>query len=355
MRERPSLLAEHGFFGAGDPVPATPSAPPALRHSGPALERRRSSTSYAPIGRRSARSAAGRPSSSSAILRLAGVARRTRRATVSATREDGGDHALLALYAAGSVSAEEASRFREHLATCERCRGELPVWQRLRRAVDEHGAEFLAPCPPAETLEAAMGSGAEGAAAEAARRHLAFCPRCASEAAWIRGDAEYPLPDAAPEAGSAGAIRRASPPARLAAGALIGLAAAAALALLLWPRERSTDDPTGPIAVTYLRPAERGTAGSPNRIVLEPGWSAIHLLLPVDYPAEDFPVLVRLADRAGREVWASRIGREALVGEAYLTLRCARADCGPGAYVLAVEPAADGEPATYEVVVEPPP
>jgi Putative zinc-finger len=170
----------------------------------------------------------------------------------------------------GTLEAGEERRVREHLAGCERCRAALADTRFAWRVFDEHVAT-------GDLVAYAFDDPAPGLDRTAVERHVAECPRCASELEMVRASrllgehekvATFPLPAAAPAPRRFRAWRSGA----LAAG-LVGV-----VALAGWldssARLRSLEAQLGASARGAERSEGTPPAVAPSPGVLSPGGEA---------------------------------------------------------------------------------
>ena len=139
---------------------------------------------------------------------------------------------LLPLLLSGSLEERERRSVRDHLAACERCRGELEETAEAWQLFAQH-------IPSLALAEYGLGLPASDLDAERIERHLALCPSCRRELEWVRSSevadfetARKAKTAAAPRRRAAGTEARLVRWRRLAVAA--GLAAMVASGGLIW-------------------------------------------------------------------------------------------------------------------------
>ncbi len=240
-------------------------------------------------------------------------------------------HDLLPWYVTGTLDSQEAAEYERHREGCRRCREEETLLRELRGAIGTYGEAFFLPHPEPEQIVAEAMEGLAGPAGEEVRRHLLFCSTCAMEVRLVRREESAPPAATAHRESIPRASWRPSLPWVVAVASLL-------LATILVGRQGFRSPRyTSVLQTYYIEAPQRSTA--PSRVEVPRMASVFQIVLPVDLPADSFPLHLEILDSRGRAIF-SRGDLRSIYRDSFLFVACDPRDFPEGVYVARIQAAA---------------
>ncbi len=240
-------------------------------------------------------------------------------------------HELIPWHVAGTLDPDEASRFQEHVAACRACAEEEPLLRSMKEAIAAHGEAFFLPHPDPEQIVAEAMEGLPGPAGEVVRQHLLFCSSCALEVDLVRREESAPPAAIAHREPLWWASWRPRLPWVVAVASLLVATISVGRQAVRGPRSTSV------LETRYVEGPQRSAALSLVEVPRTAG--VFQIVLPVDLPADSFPLSLEILDGRGRSIY-SRGDLRSIYRDSFLFVACDRRDFPDGEYVARVRAAA---------------